>query len=63
VLVAVPRSEEARFTEMCTARSLPWQRIGVVDAQSGTMDVQGQFTIGLDELREAHEGTLPKLFS
>jgi phosphoribosylformylglycinamidine synthase len=63
VLVAVPRSEEARFTEMCTARSLPWQRIGVVDAESKALDVQGQFTIGLDELREAHEGTLPKLFS
>jgi phosphoribosylformylglycinamidine synthase II len=62
-LVAVPRSEEARFTEMCTARSLPWQRIGVVDAQSGALDVQGEFSVPLDELREAYEGTLPKLFS
>jgi phosphoribosylformylglycinamidine synthase len=62
VLVAVPRSEEARFTEMCTARSLPWHRIGVVDAQSGALDVQGEFTVPLDELRAAHTGTLPKLF-
>jgi len=62
VLVAVPRSEEARFTEMCTVRALPWARIGVVDAQSGALEIQGQFTVPLDELRDAHEGTLPRLF-
>ncbi len=63
VLVAVPRSEEARFTEMCTVRGLPWTRIGVVDATSGALEIQGQFTVPLDELREAHEGTLPRLFA
>jgi len=62
VLVAVPRSEEARFTEMCTVRALPWARIGVVDVQSGALEIQGQFTVPLDELRDAHEGTLPRLF-
>jgi phosphoribosylformylglycinamidine synthase II len=62
VLVAVPRSEEARFTEMCTVRDLPWAKVGVVDAASGSLEVQGQFTVTLDELREAHEGTLPRLF-
>jgi phosphoribosylformylglycinamidine synthase len=62
VLVAVPRSEEARFTEMCTVRDLPWARIGVVDAASESIEVQGQFTVALDELREAHERTLPELF-
>jgi phosphoribosylformylglycinamidine synthase len=62
VLVAVPRSEEARFTEMCTVRGLPWTRIGVADAASGSIEVQGQFSVALDELREAHERTLPDLF-
>ncbi|WP_280201759.1 AIR synthase-related protein, partial [Nocardia cyriacigeorgica] len=62
VLVAVPRSEETRFTRMCTARELPWVRIGVVDQGSDSIEVQGQFTVPLAELREAHEGTLPKLF-
>ncbi|WP_329415306.1 phosphoribosylformylglycinamidine synthase subunit PurL [Nocardia vinacea] len=62
VLVAVPRSEETRFTKMCTARELPWVRIGVVDQGSDSVEVQGQFSITLDDLREAHEGTLPKLF-
>jgi phosphoribosylformylglycinamidine synthase len=62
VLVALPRSEETRFTEMCTVRGLPWARIGVVDAASNAVEVQGQFTVALDELREAHERTLPELF-
>ncbi len=62
VLVAVPRSEEARFTEMCTVRDLPWAKVGVVDTASGSLEVQGQFTVTLDELREAYEGTLPRLF-
>ncbi|PSR69014.1 phosphoribosylformylglycinamidine synthase subunit PurL [Nocardia sp. MDA0666] len=62
VLVAVPRSEETRFTKMCTARELPWVRIGVVDQGSDSVEVQGQFSITMDELRTAHEGTLPALF-
>ena len=62
VLVAVPRSEETRFTKMCDARALPWVRIGVVDQGSDSVEVQGHFTIPLAELREAHEGTLPSLF-
>ncbi|WP_067704616.1 phosphoribosylformylglycinamidine synthase subunit PurL [Nocardia jejuensis] len=62
VLVAVPRSEETRFTKMCSARQLPWVRIGVVDQGSDSLEVQGQFTVPLAELRTAHEGTLPALF-
>ncbi|AHH15408.1 phosphoribosylformylglycinamidine synthase 2 [Nocardia nova SH22a] len=62
VLVAVPRSEETRFTKMCTARELPWVRIGVVDQGSDSVEVQGQFSVTLDELRTTHEATLPALF-
>ncbi|GAB7034486.1 phosphoribosylformylglycinamidine synthase subunit PurL [Streptomyces platensis] len=58
-VVAVPRSEEVRFTDMCNARGLPATRIGVVDGEE--IDVQGQFTIPLNELRTAHEGTIPGL--
>jgi phosphoribosylformylglycinamidine synthase len=61
-VVAVPRSEEVRFKDMCTMRSYPHTRIGVVDAENHALDVQGEFGVGLDELREAHEGTLPKYF-
>lgn len=62
VLVAVPRTEETRFTGMCTARSLPWTRIGVVDEGSDEIEVQGQFSVKMTELRETFESTLPRLF-
>ncbi|PWI42480.1 phosphoribosylformylglycinamidine synthase subunit PurL [Streptomyces sp. ICBB 8177] len=58
-VVAVPRSEELRFTDMCGARGLPATRIGVVDGDA--LDVQGEFTLPLAELREAYEGTIPGL--
>ncbi|WP_113716589.1 phosphoribosylformylglycinamidine synthase subunit PurL [Arthrobacter dokdonensis] len=61
-IVSVPRSEEVRFNDMCTARRFPVSRIGVVDAAGGALDVQGLFTATLDELGAAHEGTLPKHF-
>jgi len=62
VLVAVPRSEEPRFTAMCTMRGLPWTRIGVVDDGSDSVQVQGQFSVPFTQLRETFEATLPALF-
>ena len=62
VLVAVPRTEEQRFTDMCTARALPWRKVGVVDPESNALEIQGLGELPLDELREAWEGTLPALF-
>ncbi|MFL4475005.1 phosphoribosylformylglycinamidine synthase subunit PurL [Paeniglutamicibacter sp. MACA_103] len=61
-IVAVPRSEEVRFNDMATARNFPVVRLGVVDAASTSLEVQGQFDLDLAELREAHEATLPKYF-
>ncbi|MEU6326419.1 phosphoribosylformylglycinamidine synthase [Streptomyces sp. 2224.1] len=60
-VVAVPRSEELRFTDMCGARGLPATRIGVVDGTE--IDVQGQFSIPLSELKDAHEATIPGLIA
>jgi phosphoribosylformylglycinamidine synthase II len=62
VLVAVARTEELRFTEMCTARGLPWRRTGVVDPESGSLEIQDIATFPLDQLRTAWESTLPNLF-
>ena len=62
VLVAVPRTEESRFIAMCEARGLPATRIGVVDQGSDAVEVQGQFSVPLTELRATWEATLPKLF-
>ncbi|MBD2763963.1 phosphoribosylformylglycinamidine synthase subunit PurL [Kocuria sp. cx-455] len=61
-VVAVPRSEEVRFKDMCTVRNYPFARIGVVDAESGALDVQGEFSVELGTLREAHSSTLPRYF-
>ena len=59
-MVTVPRSEELRFTEMCSARGLPAERIGVTDGD--TLDVQDLFDVPLAELRTTYEATLPALF-
>ncbi len=65
VVCAVPRSEEVRFTDMCTARGVPHLRIGVTDGES--LDVAADdaplFTVPLAELRAAHTGTLPAVFA
>src|SRR5690625_707065 len=62
VLVAVPRTEESRFSALCAARALPAVRIGVVDQGSDAVEVQDQFRVPLAELREVTEGVLPGLF-
>jgi len=66
-LVVVPRSEEARFTAMVEARGVPAVRVGVTDATlvngAGELDIQGAFSVGLEELREGWEATLPRHFA
>jgi phosphoribosylformylglycinamidine synthase len=62
VLVAVPRTEESRFRSMCEVRGLPVTRIGVVDQGSDAIEVQGQFTVSVEDLRSTSEGVLPGLF-
>src|SRR3954471_17436927 len=64
-LVAVPRSEEVRFTDMCTARGFPHVRIGVTDGtgEGAALDVQDQFSVPLADLREAWTATLPAALS
>ena len=64
-IVAVPRTEEIRFTDMCAARGFAFQRIGMTDTGAdgvATLEVVDHFTLGLDELAAAHQGTLPKYF-
>ncbi|GEK20248.1 phosphoribosylformylglycinamidine synthase subunit PurL [Cellulomonas xylanilytica] len=77
-LVAVPRSEEVRLVDLCTARGVPALRLGETAEScspgAGTpsdaadhvhgpaVEVQGVFTLPLAEAREAHEATLPRWF-
>ena len=60
-IVAVSRSEESRFTDLCTARGLAHTRIGVTDGSGhdATLEVQDQFSVPLGELRAAWSATLP----
>jgi phosphoribosylformylglycinamidine synthase II len=62
VVVSVPRSEEVRFTEMCSTRGLPHQRIGVIDLLVPELDVQGLFRLSLRELRAVWSSVLPRRF-
>ncbi len=60
-LCAVPRSEEQRWSDMLAARGVPALRVGVTD-DSGQVEVQGQFTLSLDDARAAWEAPLPSRF-
>jgi len=61
-IVSVARSQEIRFTEMCTAGGLPIVRIGVVDLLTPTFQVQDQFSLPLRELRAAWTATIAQQF-
>ncbi|MGI8900804.1 MAG: phosphoribosylformylglycinamidine synthase subunit PurL, partial [Nocardioides sp.] len=60
-IVAVPRSEEARFTELCSARGFPHARIGITGGTGAdaVLEVQEQFAVPLAEVRAAWAATLP----
>ncbi|MBA3265164.1 MAG: phosphoribosylformylglycinamidine synthase subunit PurL [Nocardioidaceae bacterium] len=64
VIVAVPRSEEVRFTDMCAARRFPHVRMGVTDGRGddAVLEVQECFSVSLAELRAAWSATLPTAF-
>jgi phosphoribosylformylglycinamidine synthase len=62
VLVSVPREDDVKFRGLCDGRGIPALRIGVTDALSGSLEVQGLFTVSLDELSGAHRSTLPQHF-
>jgi len=62
-IVAVPRSEQVRFAELCVSSGFPHSEIGVVEDATGALEVQGQFVLPLAELRTAHTSTLPAIFA
>ncbi|WP_440709465.1 phosphoribosylformylglycinamidine synthase subunit PurL [Herbiconiux sp. YIM B11900] len=62
VLVAVPREDDVKFKGLCAGRGYPVLRIGVTDAESDTLEVQGLFSVSLAELGGAHRSALPAAF-
>nr|WP_274636722.1 phosphoribosylformylglycinamidine synthase subunit PurL [Microbacterium bovistercoris] len=64
VIVSVPREEDVKFRGLCQGRGYPVLRIGVTD-QAGAdaaLEVQGVFTVPVDELRATSAATLPAAF-
>ncbi|MCP2325914.1 phosphoribosylformylglycinamidine synthase [Hamadaea flava] len=61
-LVAVPPGHEMAFVALCEERQIPLTRLGTVTGEGAALEVADQFTLPLDELREAWSATLPKLF-
>jgi phosphoribosylformylglycinamidine synthase len=61
-LVALPRDQLAAFASLCREHGVPVAEVGAVAPGSGALEVAGQFSVPLDQLREAYEGTLPALF-
>ncbi|WP_425548066.1 phosphoribosylformylglycinamidine synthase subunit PurL [Actinoplanes cyaneus] len=60
-LVSVPQGHEQAFVALAAELGVPCARIGVT-TEAATLEVTGQFSIPLDELRTAWSETLPKLF-
>ena len=63
IVVAVPRSEQVRFADLCVSGGFPHSEIGVVEDGAGVLEVQGQFVLPLAELSTAHASTLPAIFA
>jgi phosphoribosylformylglycinamidine synthase len=64
-IIAVPPSEEDRFTGMCDASGFAHARIGSTDGRGdeAVLEVESQFAVTLGELRAAWSGTLPAALS
>jgi phosphoribosylformylglycinamidine synthase len=61
VVVAVDEQYVDAVLSRCADQGVPATRIGQVGG--GALEVAGQFTVGLDELRTTSEATLPALFA
>jgi phosphoribosylformylglycinamidine synthase len=61
-IVTVTRGADADFTELCAARGVPCRQLGTVDLLASDLEVEGQFSVPLRELRAAWSATFPTRF-
>lgn len=61
-LVSVAREDDVKFRGLCDGRHVPVLRVGVTDKRSSELEVQGMFSVTIDELRHTHRSTLPAHF-
>ncbi len=62
ILVSVAREDDVKFRGLCEGRNVPVLRVGVTDATSGSLEVQGLFDVPVAELSRVHRATLPAHF-
>jgi phosphoribosylformylglycinamidine synthase subunit PurL len=64
VLVSAPPDAEDDLVSLCRTTGVPQQRLGTVrEADEAVLEVSGQFTLPLTELREAWSRTLREIFT
>jgi phosphoribosylformylglycinamidine synthase len=61
-IVSVAREDDVKFRGLCEGRDVPVLRVGVTDKRSGELEVQGLFSVEINDLRAIHRGTLPAYF-
>lgn len=61
-LVSVAREDDVKFRGLCDGRHVPVLRVGVTDKRSSELEVQGMFSVTIDQLRHTHRSTLPAHF-
>jgi phosphoribosylformylglycinamidine synthase len=60
-IAVVAHSHEAAFVESCTAAGLPATRLG--ETGGDAVEIVGQFSAPISELRRSHEATIPAIFA
>jgi phosphoribosylformylglycinamidine synthase len=60
-IAVVASSHEAAFVESCTAAGLPATRLG--ETGGDAVEILGQFSAPISELRRSHEATIPAIFA
>jgi phosphoribosylformylglycinamidine synthase len=61
-VVVVDPARQRQFADLCAASRLPHTALGTVTPDTASLQVAGLFAVPLEELRAAHESTLPRLF-
>lgn len=64
-LVSVPQGEEVQFVDSLVARGVPFLKIGEVGNEvdgEQVIEITGQFTVGVQEVKDISEGVLPGIF-
>ena len=60
-IAVVTASQESAFVASCAAAGLPATRLG--ETGGDAVEIVGQFSASISELRRSHEATIPAIFA